>query len=112
MLKGQAWVPTGRPASAAGQDARVILQGYNLGGDWKAEAKVLDAGGRELPGATLKLGEKEAASGAEPARVTATFHPPNLPPGDYTLSVTVTDGAGKAETSLARFAVGGAAHGG
>jgi VWFA-related protein len=110
MLKGQAWVPTGR--LAAGQDARVILQGYNLGGDWKAEAKVLDAAGRELPGATLKLGEKEAASGAEPARVTATFHPPNLPPGDYTLSVTVTDGAGKAETSLARFAVGGAAHGG
>ncbi len=110
MLKGQAWVPTGR--LAAGQDARVILQGYNLGGDWKAEAKVLDAAGRELPGATLKLGEKEAGSGAEPARVTATFHPPNLPPGDYTLSVTVTDGAGKAETSLARFAVGGAAHGG
>jgi VWFA-related protein len=112
MLKGQPWVPTGRPALGAGQDARVILQGYNLGGDWKAEAKVLDAGGRELPGGTLKLGEKEAGSGAEPARVTATFRPPNLPPGDYTLSVTVTDGAGKAETSLARFAVGGAAHGG
>jgi VWFA-related protein len=112
MLKGQPWVPTGRPALGAGQDARVILQGYNLGGDWKAEAKVLDAAGRELPGGTLKLGEKEAGSGAEPQRVTATFRPPNLPPGDYTLSVTVTDGAGKAETSLARFAVGGAAHGG
>jgi VWFA-related protein len=112
MLKGQPWVPTGRPALAAGQDARVILQGYNLGGDWKAEAKVLDAAGREVPGGALKLGEKEAASGAEPVRVTATFRPPNLPPGDYTLSVTVTDGAGKAETSLAHFAVGGAAHGG
>jgi hypothetical protein len=42
-------------------------------------------------------------------RVSATFEPPALGPGEYLLQVTVTDGAGKAETSVARFAVGGAA---
>jgi len=109
LLKEQPYVPTVRPALAAGQDVRVILQGYNLGaGDWKAEAKVLGADGKEIPGALLQVGEKEPGAGARPTRMVATFRPPSLPPGDYTLRVTVTDGSGKSETSTAGFAVAGA----
>ncbi|HEX9944322.1 MAG TPA: VWA domain-containing protein [Thermoanaerobaculia bacterium] len=110
MLKDQPYVPTSRPALGPGQEARVVLQGYNLGaGDWKAEAKVLSADGRELPGGALQLVDKEAGGGARPTRMVATFRPPSLQPGEYVLRVTLTDGAGKTETSTARFAVGGAA---
>ena len=109
MLKDQPYVPTVRPALAAGQDARVVLQGYNLGaGDWKADAKVVGADGKEVPGAVLQLVDKEAGGAGKPTRMVATFRPPTLPPGDYQLRVTLTDGAGKSETSTARFAVAGA----
>ncbi|MFL6194550.1 MAG: VWA domain-containing protein [Thermoanaerobaculia bacterium] len=107
MLKQQPYIPSSRPALKPGQDAAVVLQGYNLGaGDWKAEARVLGADGKEVPGGALKLGEKDG-SGGGPVRMTATFRPPELPPGDYTLRVTLTDGAGHSETSSARFAIGG-----
>jgi hypothetical protein len=86
----------------------VVLQGYNLGaGDLKAEAKVLGPDGQEVPGGALKLSDKEGGASG-PLRVSATFQPPALQPGEYVLRVTVTDGAGKAQTSMAPFAVGGA----
>jgi hypothetical protein len=60
---------------APGQSAAVVLQGYNLGaGDLKAEAKVLSADGKELPGGALKLGGKEGGAGGA-VRVAATFEP-------------------------------------
>lgn len=106
MLKEQPYVPTARP----GQDARLVLQGYNLGaGDWKAEARVFSADGKEVPGASLQVVDKEAGSGARPSRMVASFRPPSLPPGEYELRVTLTDGAGKSETTSSRFSVGGAA---
>ncbi|HEV2845188.1 MAG TPA: VWA domain-containing protein, partial [Thermoanaerobaculia bacterium] len=106
MIKEQPYVPTTRP----GQDARLVLQGYNLGaGDWKAEAKVFSADGKEVPGATLQMVDKEAGSGARPTRMVASFRPPNLPPGQYELRVTLTDSAGKSQTTTSRFSVGGAA---
>ena len=106
MLKEQPYVPTARP----GQDARLVLQGYNLGaGEWKAEAKVFSADGKEVPGAALQMVDKEAGSGANPTRMVASFRPPALPPGQYELRVTLTDGAGKSQTASSRFSVGGAA---
>ena len=110
MLKGQPYVPTLRPAFGGGQDARLVLQGYNLGtGALKAQVQVLSAAGKEVPGGALKFVDKEAGAGENPTRMVANFKPPELPPGDYTLRVTLTDGAGKSETSTARFAVTGAA---
>jgi hypothetical protein len=35
----------------------------------------------------------------------AAFRPPALQPGEYKLQVTLTDGAGKSETSTSWFAV-------
>ena len=109
MLKDQPYIPSSRPVLAPGQPAAVVLQAYNLGtGDFKAEVKVLSADGKELPGGALKVAGKEGG-GSGPMRVSATFQPPALQPGEYVLRVTLTDGAGKAETSTARFAVAGAA---
>lgn len=107
MLKEQPYIPSSLPVLTPGQPAAVVLQGYNLGtGDLKADVKLFAADGKEIPGGALTLAGKE---GSSPVRVSATFQPPALQPGEYTLQVTVTDGAGKTGTSQSRFAVGGAA---
>ncbi|MEA2603051.1 MAG: hypothetical protein QOF89_4043 [Acidobacteriota bacterium] len=115
MLKDQPYIPASKPVLAPGKEAQIVLQGYNLGaGDLKAEAHVLAADGKEVPGGDFKLGGRDGA-GAGPLRMAASFNPPALQPGDYTLRVTLTDSAGKAQTSTAHFAVGGGAapaHGG
>jgi VWFA-related protein len=109
MLKDAPYIPSSKPVLAPGQEAQLVLQGYNLGtGDLKAEAHVLAADGKEVPGGDFKLGGRDGA-GAGPLRMNASFRPPALQPGDYMLRVTLTDGAGKAQTSTAHFAVGGAA---
>ena len=112
MVKDQPFIPSSKPVLAPDKEAPFILQGYNLGaGDLKAEARVLSADGKEVPGGDFKLGGRDggAGAGAGPVRLVASFRPPALPPGDYRLRVTLTDAAGKAQTSLASFAVGGAA---
>jgi VWFA-related protein len=109
MLKDAPYIPSSLPVLTPGQSAAMVLQGYNLGtGDLKAEHKILSADGKEMPGGSLKLAEKEGGA-TGPVRVAATFQPPALQPGEYTLQVTVTGASGKPETSAARFAVGGAA---
>ncbi len=107
MLKEQPYIPASLPVLTPGQAAAVVLQGYNMGtGDLKADVKILSADGKEVPGGVLTLAGKEGAGNGS-VRVSATFNPPALQPGEYTLQVTVTDGAGKTDTSTARFAVGG-----
>jgi VWFA-related protein len=109
MLKDQPYIPASRPVLTPGQESRLVLVGYNLKpGDWKAQAQVMSADGKEVPGGAFKVVDKEVASGAGPARLLATFQPPALPPGSYSLRVTLTDGTGRAQTSTAPFAVGGA----
>src|SRR5947209_7874275 len=112
MVKDQPFIPSSKPVLAPVKETPLILQGYNLGAvDLKAEARVLSADGKEVPGGDFKLGGRDggAGAGAGPVRLVASFRPPALPPGDYRLRVTLTDAAGKAQTSLASFAVGGAA---
>ncbi|HEY0553336.1 MAG TPA: hypothetical protein VGG20_03665, partial [Thermoanaerobaculia bacterium] len=70
---------------------------------------VMAADGKEMPGGAFKVVDKEVGNGTAPTRLLATFQPPaGLAPGSYSLRVTVTDGAGKAESSNSPFAVGGA----
>src|SRR5258706_5301199 len=107
MLKEAPYIPSSKPVLAPGQETQLILQGYNLAaGELKAEAKVLSADGKEVGNGDFKLGGRE---GSSPVRMVASFRPPSLPPGDYRLRVTLTDGAGKAQTSMAAFTVGAAA---
>jgi hypothetical protein len=110
VVKEKPYIPASRPVLTPGRDAELVLVGYNLQpGEWTAHTQVMAADGQEMPGGAFKVVDKEAGSGAGPSRLLATFQPPPaLPPGDYSLRVTLTDGAGKAETSTSPFAVGGA----
>jgi VWFA-related protein len=106
MLKNQPYIPASRPVLTPGQESKLVLEGYNLQpGDWKTQVQVMAADGKEVPGGAFKVVDKEVGGGAGPTRLLATFQPPALPPGSYSLRVTLTDGAGKAETSTAQFAV-------
>jgi hypothetical protein len=110
MLKDQPYIPSSRPVLASGQATQVALVGYNLGtGELKAQSKVLTPDGREVGPAEIQLVESEP--GSSPHRLTATFRPPQLQPGQYVLQVTVTNAAGKAETSTTPFVVGAATSG-
>jgi hypothetical protein len=109
MLRNQPFIPASKPALVPGREVRLSLVACNLGsGDWKAQARVLDAGGREVPGGSFSLGERRALPG-EPAgvseRAVGTFKPPDLPPGEYDLRITVTGAAGGPQTSSLRFVV-------
>ncbi|HTG36241.1 MAG TPA: VWA domain-containing protein [Thermoanaerobaculia bacterium] len=110
MLKERPYIPASRPVLTPGKDAQLVLVGYNLQpGEWKAQAQVMAADGQEMPGGAFKVVDKEIGSGAGPSRLLATFQPPAaLPPGTYSLRVTLTDGAGKAESSTSQFTVGAA----
>jgi VWFA-related protein len=108
ILKEAPYIPASKPVLTAGQEAQIVLQGYNLAaGEVKAEAKVFSADGKEVGNGDFKLGSRDGA-GSSPMRLVASFRPAALPPGDYQLRVTLVDGAGKAQTSMARFAVGSA----
>ena len=109
MARQQPFIPASRPALAAGQETPVALVGYNLAaGDLKAEARVLTPDGQESGGGggELRVLGRESGGGAGPDRLTATFKPPRLPPGEYLLRVTLTGAGGPAGTSSAPFVVG------
>jgi len=107
MQKEQPYVPAARPVLGTGQAAAVSLVGYGLAaGDLKAEALVLTHDGKEVGPGTLKVVGREGGGAGGPDRLAATFQTPNLQPGEYLLRVTLTDGAGKSETSAIPFVVG------
>ena len=107
MVKNQPYIPASRPVLVPGQESRLVLVSYNRKpGDWKAHAQVMSADGKEIPGGAFKVVDKD--TGSAQAALLATFQPPALPPGSYSLRVTLTDGGGRAETSTSPFAVKGA----
>jgi hypothetical protein len=83
----------------------MALIGYGLGaGPLTARAMVMTADGREAGEGELALLGREAPA-AGPERLAATYRPPALPPGEYELLVTLSDPAGKSETSATVFVV-------
>jgi hypothetical protein len=84
----------------------LALVGYDLGaGDLKVAARVLAADGREAGTGGVRVLQREPAAGGQPDRLLAAFRPPALPPGEYTLSVTLTGAAGAASATSAPFVV-------
>jgi len=105
MLQQKPFVPASRPVLVPGQPAEVVLQGYNLGsGELTALAELVGSDGKTLPGGAFKLAGKEGGGGGA-MRLSGTYEPPALKPGQYALRVTVTDAAGKAATSTGAFVV-------
>jgi len=101
-----------RPALEPERDAAMALVGYHLAaGPLTAEALVMTAEGKEAGQGKVALLNRETAAGG-PDRITATFRPPRLQPGEYELLLTVTDSQGASRTSATPFVVnapGGAA---
>jgi len=110
MSRKEPYIPASRPVLLPDQAVPLSLIGYGLGaGRLKAQAMVMTADGKEVGEGMIGLLGRESGGAEGPDRLAATFQPPALKPGDYLLLVTVTDGRGAAETSVAPFAVQGSA---
>jgi hypothetical protein len=106
MAKNRPYIPASKPLLTPGTEAAMSLAGYHLGtGPLAAQAVVMTAEGKVVGPGKVKVLGREAAAGDGPERLLATFQPPALPPGEYELLVTVSDAAGKSETSVTPFAV-------
>jgi VWFA-related protein len=104
---GTPYVPASMPRLSPGREAAVSLVAYHLPpGEVQAEARLRTSDGRDAgEGRFRLLGREAGTDGAE--RLSATFEPPaGLAPGEYTLLLTLTDGAGDARSSATAVSVG------
>jgi VWFA-related protein len=112
QMQSQPFIPAALPMLRPGEETKVALMGYHLQpGVLKADSRVFSRAGEEIGSGEVRLGQRQAGATIEPDRVSATFRPPALKPGEYMLLITLTDAAGKAETSTTSFVVGKGASG-
>jgi len=112
QMQSQPFIPAALPVLRPGEETAVALMGYHLQpGVLKADSRVFSRAGEEIGSGEVRLGQRQAGATIEPDRVSATFRPPALKPGEYMLLITLTDAAGKAETSTTSFVVGKGASG-
>jgi VWFA-related protein len=109
QMESQPYIPAAQPVVQPGKEARLSLIGYHLQpGVLKADSRILRADGEEAGEGEIQVVNRQPGAAAnDPDRLAVTFRPPALQPGDYLLLVTLTDAAGKAETSTASFSVAG-----
>ena len=99
-VNGEPYVPSAVPLFAEGgsDESEICLVGYNLGeGDLSLRATVLDADGERMAAGALNLRERTVTGIPGLDKLVAAFDPVDLPAGDYTLRVTVTDPATQAQ---------------
>ena len=96
-VNGEPYVPSAVAqvrAGANGAGAEICLVGYNLSrGDLDLEASLIDARGDPVDGGSLRLRERTVTGIPGLDKLVAAFDPADLPAGDYTLTVAVTDPA-------------------
>jgi VWFA-related protein len=112
QMQSEPFIPAALPVLRPGEETKVALMGYHLQpGVLTADSRVFSRAGEEIGSGEVRLGQRQAGATIEPDRVTATFRPPALKPGEYMLLITLTDAAGKAESSTTSFVVGKGASG-
>ena len=96
-VNGEPYVPSAVPLVRRDRDSagsEICIVGYNLGrGDLTLEARLVDAEGDPIDGGSLRLRERTVTGIPGLDKLVAAFDPADLPPGDYTLTVAVTDPA-------------------
>ena len=95
-VNGEPYVPSAVPllSESGSGEAEICLVGYNLGeGNLSLRATVLDADGERIEAGALSLRERTVTGIPGLDKLVAAFDPADLPAGDYTLRVTVTDPA-------------------
>ena len=99
-VNGEPYVPSAMPLLQRGRkggSAEICLVGYNLGaGDLALEATLMDPNGDPVEGGALNLTERTVTGIPGLDKLVAAFDPIDLPAGDYTLTVAVTDPATQA----------------
>ncbi len=110
LRSGEPYVPASRLRLSPGAEAPVVLLGFGVKpGQWKVASQVLSPDGNSVR-AVGRIKIEKATPGGEgaPAQAEGTFKAPDLPPGDYLLKVTLTDGAGAVGSSVSPFRLDGA----
>ena len=99
-VNGEPYVPSAAPlvqTNPKGINAEICLVGYNLGpGDLTLEATVVGPNGELVTGGEISLRERTVTGITGLDKLVANFDPTDLPAGDYTLRVAVTDPATQA----------------
>ena len=99
-VNGDPYVPSAAPlvqTDPKGVNAEICLVGYNLGpGDLTLEATVVGPNGEPVTGGEISLRERTVTGIPGLDKLVANFDPTDLPAGDYTLRVAVTDPATQA----------------
>jgi VWFA-related protein len=94
-LAGEGFLPQLRPGLAAGRAARLCLMLYPRAGaagdPFQIDARVRDAQGRAFAPARFVVLGRSSPDSTGLLKLLVEFIPLSLPPGDYSLSVTVSD---------------------
>jgi tetratricopeptide (TPR) repeat protein len=108
MFKDQAFVPAVQPTFQSDQVVAVSLVASSSNdGYLEVGSLILKADGTPAPGTHLRVLEREKIEGTGLERMVAIFEVPNLPGGDYSLVVTMSDPAvGTIESGTLEFRLG------
>jgi VWFA-related protein len=95
LLEGAPFIPAARPEVASGGEAQISLVGMNLAaGAISVRAQIFGVNGEAIAGGGEVVLEANQASGGALSRLNGKFVAgKKLGPGDYMLTVTVTDSA-------------------
>jgi VWFA-related protein len=110
-VQGTPFVPRVDPALVAGVGSRVCLMVYRPGAapgsTFSIDAEIVDAGGRKRAPARVALIGKSRRDSGGLEKVLLDFNAGDLPPGDYSLRITVRDPGPQdhSSSSEARFTV-------
>jgi VWFA-related protein len=110
-VQGTPFVPRVDPALVAGVGSRVCLMVYRPGAapgsTFSIDAEIVDAGGRKRAPARVALIGKSRRDSGGLEKVLLDFNAGDLPPGDYSLRITVRDAGphDQSSSSEARFTV-------